>query len=68
MALTTCKDCGNQVSTDARACPKCGRQLPARTSVARIVGLLLILLVVPVYFAVRDFDRAAGRSGCTFSP
>lgn len=25
MALTTCQDCGNQVSTEATACPKCGR-------------------------------------------
>lgn len=25
MALTTCKDCGNQISTRATFCPRCGR-------------------------------------------
>ena len=32
MALTTCKDCGNQVSNSAVACPKCGAPVP------RIIG------------------------------
>jgi hypothetical protein len=27
MALITCPDCGNQVSTDAVACPQCGRPM-----------------------------------------
>lgn len=28
MALLTCKDCGTQVSTSAKACPKCGAKIP----------------------------------------
>lgn len=28
MALITCKDCENQVSTDAKACPQCGARIP----------------------------------------
>lgn len=28
MALTTCKECGSQISTQARACPKCGAKVP----------------------------------------
>jgi uncharacterized protein YjeT (DUF2065 family) len=27
MALTTCPECGAQVSSDAKACPKCGKPL-----------------------------------------
>lgn len=27
MALTTCKDCNNEVSTDAKTCPKCGAKV-----------------------------------------
>lgn len=28
MALMPCKECGNEVSTDAKACPKCGAKVP----------------------------------------
>ena len=28
MALIPCKECGNEVSTDAKACPKCGAKVP----------------------------------------
>ncbi len=30
MALTTCPDCRQKCSTEARACPNCGRPLRAR--------------------------------------
>src|SRR5690349_17714325 len=28
MALKPCKECGREVSTDARACPHCGKEKP----------------------------------------
>ena len=28
MALITCKECGSEVSTTAKACPKCGAKVP----------------------------------------
>lgn len=28
MALTACKECGNEISTKAKACPKCGAKVP----------------------------------------
>lgn len=28
MALMPCKECGNEISTDAKACPKCGAKMP----------------------------------------
>ena len=28
MALVACKECGNEVSTKASACPKCGAKVP----------------------------------------
>lgn len=30
MALTTCRECGAQVSTEAKACPSCGVKAPAK--------------------------------------
>lgn len=32
MALSTCKECGGQVSTEAKACPHCGAGSPALVS------------------------------------
>lgn len=32
MALVKCKECGGQVSTEAKACPSCGAKPPKRTS------------------------------------
>jgi len=32
MSLTSCPDCGSQVSTVAAVCPKCGRPLAATTA------------------------------------
>jgi len=63
MALIDCPECGNAVSTEARACPSCGGKVPtARPAAAvvsygegrpRSVSLLLIIgvLLVPYVFA-----------------
>jgi uncharacterized paraquat-inducible protein A len=32
MALTTCKECGGQISSQAAACPHCGNQLKQSAS------------------------------------
>lgn len=39
MALTKCKECGNDVSTTAKACPKCGAKVKKPTSLAMKVLL-----------------------------
>ena len=62
MALIDCPECGNAVSTDARACPKCGGKVPTARPAAvvgygegrpRSVSLLLTIgvLLVPCVFA-----------------
>ena len=33
MALISCKECGNQVSTEAKVCPKCGAKVPKKTGI-----------------------------------
>lgn len=43
MALTKCKECGTEISTTAKACPKCGAAPEAKTSVATwIIGALMV--------------------------
>ena len=45
MALVKCKECGEQVSTSAKSCPKCGAKVPKRTSAVTWVALVFVLLV-----------------------
>ena len=62
MALMPCPECGNEVSTEAAACPKCGYRVVPDVSHIKVPGwfnamagiqavLLLILLAFAVYFA-----------------
>lgn len=48
MALVRCRDCGQDVSTDAKACPKCGStkhlSWTKNPTANRIVGLVLLAL------------------------
>lgn len=53
MALIKCRECGKDISTEAKACPHCGAKPPYRPSLAFI--LIAGLLVV---FGVKSsFDR-----------
>lgn len=42
MAVKTCKECGNQVSTKAKKCPNCGAKAPKQTSILAwaLVGII----------------------------
>jgi len=51
MALVKCKECGEQVSTKAATCPKCGAKAPKKTSV--VTWLVLIIIVFGVYSAMQ---------------
>src|ERR1700676_1905973 len=52
MALVKCKECGEQVSTSAKSCPKCGAKPPKKTSmITWVVGFFLIFAV---YAAIRS--------------
>ena len=45
MSLTTCPDCGREVSTSAPTCPGCGRRLKhERKSVGGCGGCLVLLV------------------------
>jgi len=51
MALTTCRECGKEVSTGAESCPHCGvpRKRKGGFSIGRVL-LLLILAAIGWYF------------------
>ena len=53
MAMTTCKECGKQVSTEARACPHCGAEAPAKKKAKGGIGKwLLIVFAIGVVAAI----------------
>jgi uncharacterized OB-fold protein len=47
MALTTCRDCGHDLSSRAATCPHCGRRNGPRVLT---VVLLVIFLIVLFFF------------------
>lgn len=55
MALTICKDCGRELSTDAKRCPNCGAKKPFHCFVFlnkgckyTIIGLVLFFALGPI--------------------
>ena len=51
MALKTCKECNLQVSSDAKACPHCGKKNPTGSGV-NVKWVLIGVLVLSVYTAI----------------
>lgn len=57
MAMTNCKECRAEISTTAKACPKCGAVVPKAklwpwivgVPIAAFVALMLFGLTIPEY-------------------
>ena len=66
MALIACKDCGTEVSTSARACPKCGAKVPKVKWWLWIPLALIVLFFSFPYIAHSPSERAAisARADC----
>lgn len=45
MALKKCRECGGQVSTDAKTCPHCGATDPLGTTRQATIGCLTVILI-----------------------
>lgn len=44
--LVACKSCGEQVSTAAKACPKCGQPAKRGLGMGKIIGLAIIAVII----------------------
>lgn len=65
MALRPCKECGREISTDAKTCPHCGKGRP--TSRTTRLGILLVgILIFSVYTAF-NMERLPESTGRTAS-
>lgn len=50
MSIIKCKECAGEVSSTAKACPKCGAKVPKRTSM--LTKLLALILIPGMLLAV----------------
>lgn len=46
MALKKCKECGNDVSTEAASCPKCGAPIKKQMGCLGFIGSVFLILIV----------------------
>jgi uncharacterized protein (UPF0212 family) len=66
MALRACNDCGAEVSTSAKACPRCGAKVPKVKWWLWIPLTLVVLFFSFPYIAYSSSERAAvsARADC----
>ena len=50
MALTKCVECGAEISTDAKTCPKCGTSKPHKIP-KMTIGQMIVVIVIAVIIA-----------------
>ncbi|ENX22472.1 hypothetical protein F892_01714 [Acinetobacter vivianii] len=60
MALINCKECGVQVSTQAKACPNCGAKVKKPTSI--FTWIILVIVVFGIFAAIGGGDKSGGTS------
>ncbi len=66
MALTTCKECGNEISTKAEACPKCGAKIVRTSGCAKVVlGIILLFILLA---AIGQCSRNAADPATSQAP
>jgi len=58
MALIKCKECGNEVSTTAATCPKCGAKVKKKTGcLTWAVGCFVVLVVIGIVSSNLDESK-----------
>ena len=62
MALIKCKECGQQVSTDAKTCPHCGTRSVTSSKLSMLLGILVLLGII-ANFGSKDKSKPTNTSG-----
>lgn len=57
MGLKKCKECSNEVSTDAESCPQCGAILKNNMGCSKFLGACIIILFIFVIFRIFNTDK-----------
>ena len=67
MAITHCKDCKAEISTEAKKCPHCGRPNKSPITGARVVIVLLAVLLGALYWQAKRVDDKAAAESAEFA-
>ncbi|MGA9591266.1 MAG: hypothetical protein WBV11_15660 [Salegentibacter sp.] len=62
MALTNCKECGNQLSTKAEKCPHCGAKVKKGNNSGLITVLIVIMLFIGFSMFIPDSPSDSSSS------
>lgn len=60
MAMTKCKECGAEISTEATTCPHCGAKRKKSSGCALVVLVILVLVVI-VIVGANSGDNSSGN-------
>ena len=63
MAMIACAECGNEISTTAKSCPKCGAIVPRTKIWPWLVGVpIAVLILLMIYgFTIPEYESNARR-------
>ncbi|MBS3955849.1 MAG: zinc ribbon domain-containing protein [Methylomicrobium sp.] len=62
MALIKCKECGNDVSNTAKACPNCGAKVPKSSGCSTTIIVVLVFFILFLVGLSTCSDRNPRRS------
>jgi len=61
MALKKCRECGNEVSTKAKRCPKCGAPVKRNLTPIEMGGIAIFVIMVVIIGTFRDDKPAQSK-------
>jgi hypothetical protein len=61
VSLIPCKECGSEISSTAKACPKCGAEVPQKSVWPWVIGVPvgLIVLFLGYGFTIPEYESRA---------
>lgn len=57
MALVTCKECGKQISNQAKSCPGCGAEIPRTSNLTMAIAIFLGVVAILAVIGSKDSDK-----------
>jgi len=64
MAIIACKECGNEISTTAKSCPKCGAIVPRPKIWPWLVGIPVAIFIAMLIYGstIPEYEDQARRA------
>lgn len=62
MSLIKCHECGEKVSSQAQACPKCGAKPKQKRKILEIIFGVLVVVVAAAYFFGGGVEKQAAQN------